>query len=80
MSQKHILTIDNASGALINFVPKKTQPLDIIDWGRAYDLYEAVYLEKFPHLMQDLVSYGHRIRLFMKQGLNWQYYDSSFRQ
>ena len=61
-------------------MPKKSHFLDQLDWSRAFDMFMAAYLEKHPECVQCLLSYAHRIKGFMKQGINWYNYDVSFRK
>ena len=50
------------------------------DNSRTFDMFMAAYLEKHPECVQYLLFYAHRIKGFMKQGINWYNYDVSFRK
>ena len=78
---KQTLTITNPLHPQITLTPKKSQPLDTIDWALAFDLFSAAYTERFPAQAQALLSYGHRIKTYMKQSsINWAKYDVEFRK
>ena len=78
---KQTLTVDTtAQGTHFSLAPKKSQPLSQLDWALAFDMFAAAYTESHPLATQGIITYGHRIRTFMKQGLNWLHYDTAFRQ
>ena len=51
-----------------------------LEWCTAFDIYMAAYIDLFPEQTQGLLTYGNRIKIFMKQGNKWSDYDEKFRK
>ena len=70
-------------------LPKKKRNLNPQEWSRAFDLYQACYIKKYEasnndklalKVGQELLAYSRLINKFMHEGLDWQYYDKTFRK
>ena len=78
---KHTLALDSSAiGTQLTLTPKKSQPFSQLDWSLAFDMFAAAYTEMYPNAFQGLITYSHRIRLFMKQKINWAHYDAVYRR
>lgn len=61
---------------------KRKQILGIVQWCNAFDIFSAIYFEKFPISMPGLLKYGYTIKhLTQKYGFSVaKHYDESFRK
>lgn len=61
---------------------KHKQILGIIQWCNAFDIFTAIYIEKFPSTISGLLKYGYNIRnLSQRHGFSVaKLYDESFRK
>ena len=62
-----------------NFVPRKKRPMTETEWCTAWDNYLALYIQKYPEQLTDLITYSQQIEDLMKSGANWRVYDNQFR-
>lgn len=73
----------NAQGQLIMMNEAKSQNkiTSIHSWTSAFLVYTAVYLSAHPHRTQELLKYGHVIRLAASRcgAFGWRSYDEQFR-
>ena len=63
----------------INFTSRNKKVLSEIQWGMAWDIYMAIYLEKYQDQLQQMITYHHNIMKLMNGGANWRTYDFQFR-
>ena len=42
----------------LNFRPNKRRPLTESEWGSAWDDFTAIYTQKYPEQLNDLIRYG----------------------
>ena len=63
----------------LNFVPQKKRPITETEWSTAWDDFLAVYTQKHPNDLSDLITYSRHIKELMRSGANWRYYDHQFR-
>ena len=70
----------NAEGSGIILKPKKRRELSEREFLEALDDFLAVYCEKYPNELSDLLSYAKLLKSLMKQGANWRFYDAEFRR
>ena len=70
--------IDNGTPTL-NFAPQRKRLLTEIEWCTAWDDFLAVYTQKHPHHLTDLITYSRHINELMQTGADWQQYDHQFR-
>ena len=59
---------------------RKKRTLSETEWCQAWDEFVAVYCLKYPSELSQLLSYGKHIKLLMRQGNNWSFYDAQFRK
>ena len=79
--QSYTLQIYNDSDTpSLNFEPKKRRRLTEAEWIRAFDIYIAIYIDKYPDAANALLTYTHNVQNIMAAGGDWQHYDSKFRQ
>jgi len=65
---------------MLTFIPKKKRPLTQTEWGSAFDVYIAVYVQRYPAQLNDILSYAQHIKELMRSNSNWAYYDTRYRQ
>ena len=70
--------IDNGTPTL-NFAPQRKRPLTETEWCTAWDDFLAVYTQKYPHHLTDLITYSRHIKELMQTGADWRHYDHQFR-
>ena len=72
----------NAEGnsPTLNLAPRKNRPLSDSEWGAAMDIVVAIYLQRYPNQLNQILTYVHYVKDLMKQGANWRLYDTQFRQ
>ena len=73
---------DSTSGlSTITLEPKvKNKFIQNIDvWTSAFQVFVAIYTEKFSSEAPGLMKYGDTIRDLASRGFNWRFYDESFR-
>lgn len=78
--QAYTMQLSNASAPMLSFTPRKRRQLSPTEWCSAWDDFMAVYLHHHPTELQDLLTYGKRIKLFMSTNQNWRFYDEQFRR
>lgn len=64
----------------LNLTPKRKRQLSEREWSIAFDDFVAVYCRRYPHDLQDLLTYSKFIKGLMKNGDNWADYDIKFRK
>ena len=78
-TESYSLSINNANQPTLCLTPKQKKFLSETEWTMAFDTYVAVYVQKHPEQLQDLLTYGNTIRRMMASGQSWWYYDKQFR-
>ena len=78
-SDSYALSFNNTNQPTLCLTPKKKSYLNESDWTMAFDTFVAVYVQKFPEQLQDLLTYGNTIRKMISSGQAWWYYDRQFR-
>lgn len=74
------LTIcNNNSNPTLSLSPKQKKVLSDFEWITAWDIFMAIYTQKYPHELQDLLTYSQSIKRMMLSNSNWRYYDKQFR-
>ena len=58
----------------------KRQPLSIIRWQQAFDIFSCVYTQKYPDQSQGLLQYSALIKEIYSDGGDWLFYDENFRK
>lgn len=58
---------------------KNTTIANIEMWTSAFQIFVAIYSEKFNLEVPGLMKYGSTIRELASRGFNWKYYDENFR-
>ena len=58
---------------------KKKKPLTQNEWCQAMDTYIAVYVERYPQEIGQILSYAQTIKDLMNNRANWVWYDTQFR-
>ena len=74
-----VLLASGAQAGVSSSHTHKTENLAEAEWGSAWDDFTAIYTQKYPEQLNDLITYGKTVKEFMRLGQNWQYYDSNFR-
>ena len=65
----------------LNFAPRKRkQLLTEMEWISAFNTYTALYLEKYPHALNAILSYSSTVQQIMTAGGDWRNYDTRYRQ
>ena len=64
----------------IMLTPKNRRLLSEVEWGMAFDIFIAVYTQKFPQQLSALLTYSAHIKDLMKFKTNWRYYDEEYRR
>ena len=59
---------------------EKAKWLSIDEWTDAFNIYSAVWIEKFPDQAVDLLTYQHLVRKVYNDGGEWRFYDEEFRK
>ena len=70
---------DTGSVPTLQFTPQRKYPLTESEWCAAWDDYFAVYIQKHPQHITDLITYSRHIKELMTSGANWRHYDQQFR-
>ena len=79
--QGYSVTINSqGQGPILSFTPRKRRQLSETEWCSAWDDYMAVYVHHHPVEVNELISYGKRIKSFMTNKQNWRFYDERFRR
>lgn len=63
----------------LQLTPNSTKYITAENWTRAFDIFMAVYVQKYPEQLQDLLTYGYTIKSMMQNGQDWNNYDRQFR-
>ena len=63
---------DDANQFLL--APKKRRSLSEVEWGMAFDIYIAVYTQKFPDQLPAILTYSRHVKDLMKYRVNWRFY------
>ena len=71
--------LDHSNQPHLNLTPNKKRTLSEREWSQAFDIFLAVYIQKYPNEITDLLSYSQHIKDLMRHNVNWQYYDRQFR-
>lgn len=69
---------DSTSPSL-QLTPQRKRPLTENEWATAMDIYMAVYVQKFPQDVPNLLTYIQHIKDLMRHGADWLMYDTQFR-
>ena len=72
----------------LNPLPRKKRDVSRLEWSQAFDLYQACYLQKFQGVdeklylktSQEMLAYSRLIKKFQQEGIDWKYYDKTFRR
>ena len=65
----------------LNFAPcKRKQSLTEMEWNYAYNTYTTLYLEKYPHELNAILSNSSTVQQIMTAGGDWRNYDIRHRQ
>ena len=76
----YALSVNNQNKSpTFSLTPKRKPSISEDEWNRAFDIYLAIYVQRYPKELQDLLSYGNNIRNMMRNKQNWNYYDRQFR-
>lgn len=75
-----VSNIANAGDPSLTYIPKKRRNITDREWSRAFDEFVAIYAERYPDQLNDLLSYSKFIKNLMRNDANWQLYDRKFRQ
>lgn len=59
--------------------PRQKRTLREDEWSSAFDTFVAVYVDRYPKEIQDLLTYGQSIKAMMRRRENWSYYDKQYR-
>lgn len=51
-----------SSSPAFNLTPKKHKPLNEAQWGAAMDIFVAIYVQRYPKQLNDLLTYIHYIK------------------
>ena len=78
-TDSYSLSLNNSGQPTLCLTPKKKNFLKESDWTMAFDTYVAVYVQKYPEQLQDLLTYGNTIKRMMNSGQQWWHYDKQFR-
>ncbi|XP_013405092.1 uncharacterized protein LOC106169958 [Lingula anatina] len=61
-------------------VTKKRSPLTFTQWQVAFNIFSAIYIQKFPQQSLNLLQYNNRIvEMYANKGSLWLSYDERFR-
>ena len=71
---------DQDSQHQILLTPKNRRLLSEVEWGMAFDIFIAVYTQKFPQQLSALLTYSAHVKDLMKFKTNWRYYDEEYRR
>ena len=71
---------DYGTTPTLNFTPRRRRALSEREWSRAFDEFMAIYLQRYPEHLQELLTYGKFVKELMERGSNWNYYDRQFRK
>lgn len=64
----------------LSLLPRKKKRLTEQEWAAAFDIFLAVYVQKYPEQLTAILSYAQNIKELAKAGANWAFYDSKYRQ
>lgn len=72
---------DNSGLSSISVEPKSKNKfiVSIEMWTSAFQIFVAIYSQKYPSETPGLMKYGDTIRDLATRGFNWKFYDESFR-
>ncbi len=79
-----VLTFDEGESSMI-VKSKETRKkiTSFSQWSRAWSIYHAVYIDKFPHISKNLIKYAENMRTiayaYSKNNDGWIMYDRHFR-
>lgn len=66
------LSMNTASAPSLQLLPKKNRPLTEKEWISAFDDFTAIYCQKYPMLISDVITYGKFVKNLMHKGHNWR--------
>ena len=77
----YMLSIQDPGGEQPSFslAPKKRQQLSEGEWSRAMDIFVAVYTQRYPNEIGDILTYCQQVKELMSMGGHWRYFDQTFR-
>ena len=74
------LSVVNNDQPALSLEPKKGRPMSEQDWGAAFDIFVAVYVEKYPDELNAILTYAQHVKDQMRNGAHWRMYDTQFRR
>ena len=79
-SRGYALAVHEEEKTALCLEPKKHKFLSEQDWGAAFDVFIAIYLEKYPSELNEILTYAQHVKDLMHNWANWRMYDSLYRQ
>ena len=79
-SRGYDLAVQDEEKPALCLEPKKRKFLSEQDWSAAFDVFIAIYLEKYPSELNGILTYAQHVKDLMRNGTNWPMYDSLYRQ
>ena len=79
-SRGYDLAVQDEEKPALCYEPKKRKFLSEQDWSAAFDVFIAIYLEKYPSELNGILTYAQHVKDLMRNGANWRMYDSLYRQ
>ena len=73
------LAFHNEDNPELNLEPRNGKQLSETEWGEAFDIFLAVYVQRYPEQLNDLLSYARHVKELMRCGANWAFYDLHYR-
>ena len=58
---------------------RKKKPLTQNEWSQAFDIFIAIYIERYPQETPQILAYTQTIKDLMNNRANWVWYDTQFR-
>jgi len=81
VENEYALSFNSTSNqAQLKRTPKPKRPLNKLEWVSAFDIFLAVYIDKYPTQVADLLTYGQHIKEMMRRNEDWYAYDIKFRK
>ena len=78
--QSYTLTLGkDTTKPTLNFTSHHKKFLSESQWGMAWNTYMSIYLKKYPHELDQMITYHQNIQKLMQRGANWRSYDFQFR-
>ena len=70
----------NSQPAPFQLVRNKKDPINRSQWLAAWDEYMAIYIQKHPKHIAQMMTYAKTIRSMMASNYDWRSYDETFRR